>query len=197
MASKTEYYDRVIAALQSEITSLKTTVTEQEKLIEELKSIVARQQKEIEALKASLNAPQQSSESQQERISTEHLLLAVKRVCDDAIRDNYEQLLTIFADRQQFENFGKSSEKKFLSAETFASYKKFIEVQMKSIKDKLGQGFCLFAINLYSQKQDKGYRSILSGLRNLKDIEFEGFLPFLVFLFLGMIAVYLISSITD
>lgn len=43
MASKNEYYDRVITALQSEITTLKTTVTEQGKLIEELKSIVARQ----------------------------------------------------------------------------------------------------------------------------------------------------------
>lgn len=195
MASKTEFYDRVITALQSEITSLKTTVTEQGKLIEELKSIVARQRKEIEAIKSSLNAPQQSSEPQQERISTEHLLLAVKRVCDDVIRDNYEQLPTIFANKQDFENFRKSSEQRYISADTFASYKKSLEACLKSIEDKLGQGFCLFAINLYNQKRAKGYRSILSGLRNLKDIEFEGLFPFIAFLAVAFLAIFLISTI--
>ena len=190
MASKTEYYDRIISSLQSDITSQKSEISD-------LKSTVARQQKEIEALNASQGVPQKSSNPQQKWITTENLLLAVKRVCDDVIRTNNEQLPTRFADRQEFENFRKSIEQKFLSVDTFKDYKKSLEKRLKSIEEKLGNGFCLLAINFYEQKRDKGYRSIFSGLRNLKDVQVEGFLPFLAFLSLAMFAVYLISSITN
>ena len=189
-ASKTEYYDRIISSLQSEITSQKSEISD-------LKSTVARQQKEIEALKASQGVPQKSSELQQKWITTENLLLVVKRVCDDVILNHYEQLPTMFADRQEFESFRKSTEQKFLAVETFASYKKSLEMRLKSIEEKLGKGFCLLAINLYNQKRDKGYKSVLNVIKNLKDIEFEGFLPFVAFLSLAMFALYLISSITN
>lgn len=107
MASKDEYYQRIIASLQADIKS-------QNSAISDLKSTVERQQEEIEALKAS----QQSSEPQQKRISTENLLLAVKRVCDDVILTHYEQLPIWFADRQEFESYHKSAEQKFLSIDT-------------------------------------------------------------------------------
>ena len=188
MASKTEYYDRIISSLQLDITSQKSEISD-------LKSTVARQQKEIEALKASQGTPQKSSEPQQKWITTENLLLAVKRVCDDVILKHYEHLPTMFANRQEFDNFRKSSEQKFLSADTFTDYKKSLEVRLKTIEEKLGKGFCLLAINFYEQKRDKGYRSILNVLKNLKDIEFEGFLPFIAFLALGLLAAFLISSI--
>ena len=195
MANKDEYFMRIIASLQSEITSLKTGQSEAIKEIKTLKSTVDRQQKEIEALKASQGVPQQSSEPQQKWITTENLLLAVKRVCDDVILKHYKQQPTMFADRQEFDTFCKSAEQKFLSAETFTVYKKSLEARLKSIEEKLGKGFCLLAINLYEQKRDKGYRSFLNVLKNLKDIEFEGFLPFLAFLALGLLSAFLISSI--
>ena len=188
MASKTEYYDRIISSLQSDITSQKSEISD-------LKSTVARQQKEIEALKASQGTPQKQSEPQQEWITTENLLLAVKRACDGVIRANNEQLPTMFADRHEFEEFRKSIEQKFITADTFNDYKKSLEMRLKSIEDRLGKGFCLLAINFYEQKRDKGYRSILNVLKNLKDIEFEGFLPFIAFLALGLLAAFLISSI--
>ena len=190
MASKTEYYDRIISSLQSDITSQKAEISD-------LKSTVARQQKEIEALKASQGVPQQSSEPQQKWITTENLLLAVKRACDDVILKHYEQLPTMFADRQEFEDFRKSTEQKFLSADTFNAYKKSLETRLKSIEDRLGKGFCLLAINFYEQKRDKGYRSIFSGLKNLKNVQTEGFLPFLAFLLVAMFAVYFLRSITN
>ena len=189
MVSKTEYYDRIISSLQSDITSQKSEISD-------LKSTIARHQKEIEALKASQGVPQKSSDPQQKWITTENLLLAVKRVCDDAILKHYEQLPTMFAARQEFEDFRKSTEQKLLSANIFSDYKKSVETRLKSIEEKLGKGFCLLAINFYEQKRDKGYRSILNVLKNLKDIEFKGFLPFLAFLLVAMFAVYLISSIT-
>ena len=95
----------------------------------------------------------------------------------------------MFADRQEFEDFRKSAEQKFLSADTSNDYKKSLESRLKSIEEKLGKGFCLLAINFYEQKRDKGYRSIFSGLMNLKDVQIEGFLPFLAFLFVPMFAV--------
>ena len=58
MASKDEYYQRIIASLQADIKSQNSAITD-------LKSTVERQQKEIEALKASQGVPQQSLESQQ------------------------------------------------------------------------------------------------------------------------------------
>ena len=196
MANKDEYFMRIIASLQSEITSLKTGQSKAIKEIKTLKSTVDRQHKEIEALNASNGGvTQKSSEPQQKWITTENLLLAVKRVCDDVILKHYEQLPTMFADRQEFESFRKSAEQKFLSADTFIDYKKSLEMRLKSIEEKLGKGFSLLAINFYEQKRDKGYRSILNILKYLKDIEFEGFLPFIAFLALGLLAAFLISSI--
>ena len=190
MASKTEYYDRIISSLQSDITSQKSEISD-------LKTTVARQQKEIEALKASqVGATQKSSELQQKWITTENLLLAVKRACDGVILKHYEQLPTIFADRQEFENFRKSAEQKYITADTFNDYKKSLEMRLKSIEDRLGKGFCLLAINFYEQKRDKGYRSIFSGLRNLKNVQIEGLLPFIVSLFIALFAVFLLRSIS-
>ena len=189
MASKTEYYDRIISSLQSDITSQKSEISD-------LKSTVARQQKEIEALKTSQGGDtQKSSGPHQKWITTENLLLAVKRVCDDVILKHYEQLPTMFADSQEFEDFRKSAEQKYLSVDTFNAYKKSLETRLKSIVEKLGKGFCLLAVNFYDQKRDKGYRSILNVLKNLKDIEFEGFLPFIAFLVLGLLSAFLISGI--
>ena len=140
MASKDEYYQRIIASLQADIKSQNSAITD-------LKSTVERQQKEIEALKASQGVPQQSLESQQKRISTENLLLAVKRVCDDVILTHYEQLPTWFADRQEFESYRKSSEQKFLSGDTFSDYKKSLEKRLKSIETRLGSHYSLLTIN--------------------------------------------------
>ena len=195
MANKDEYFMRIIASLQSEITSLKTGQSEAIKEIKTLKSTVDRQQKEIEALKASQGTPQKSSDHQQKWITTENMLLAVKRVCDDVIRSNNAQQPTVFADRQEFDTFCKLAEQKFLSVDTFNDYRKSVETRLKSFEEKVGQGFCLFAINFYNQKREKGYRSILKGLKNLKDIEIEGLFPFVVLLVIVSPDIFLISSI--
>ena len=102
----------------------------------------------------------------------------------------------MFADRQEFEDFRKSAEQKFITADTFNDYKKSLEMRLKSIEDRLGKGFCLLAINFYEQKRDKGYRSIFSSLRNLKNVQIEGLLPFLVSLIIALFAVFLLRSIS-
>lgn len=192
MATKDEYYQKVIVALQSDISSNKSEIAE-------LKSMVARQQKEIEALKSSQGAPQKSSEPQPVRIDMNAICSEVKRVCDKAILANYEHLPTVFADRKEFENFRKSTESKFLSTNTFTAYKKSQETRLKSIEEKLSRRFSLLTINRYNQKgsyDTKSYFTIDSILSIIKNTNSQWVIHILVSLFIGMLAVYLLKSIT-
>ena len=201
MASKTEYYDRIISSLQSEITSLKTGQSEVIKEIKSLKSTIDRQQKEIEALKASQEVPQQSSEPQQKWITTENLLLAVKRVCDDVIRKHYEQLPTMFADRQEFESFRKSAEQKLLAVEkNFTSYKKSLESRLKPIEEKLTHRYTLLTINRHDKNgnsESKSYLNLDSIIRAFKNGDLQWLKSIIACLAIALLALYLISSITN
>jgi len=192
MASKDEYYQRIIASLQADIKSLTSDISD-------LKSTVAIQQKEIEALKASQNVPQKSMETQQDRINIDTLLLAVKRVCDDAIRANYEKLPTMFASRQEFESYRKSAEKKFLPAETFNSYQKSQETRLKSIEEKLGSHYSLLTINRhdkYGNSESKSYFNLDTLIRAFNNGNYQWLKPIIVCLSICLLALYLISSIT-
>ena len=194
MASKTEYYDRIISSLHSDITSLKSEISD-------LKSTVARQQKEFEALKISQGGvTQKSSEPHQKWITTENLLLAVKRSCDDVIRTNNEQLPTMFVDRQEFENFRKLADQKFLTVETFASHKKSLEARLKSIEEKLIHRYTLLTINRHDKNgssESKGYLNLDSIIRALRDGNFQWLKSIVAFLSIALLALYLISSITN
>ena len=193
MASKTEYYDRIISSLQSDITSQKSEISD-------LKSTVARQQKEIEALKASQGVPQKSSDPQQKWITTENLLLAVKRVCDDVIRTNNEQLPTLFAERHEFENFRKSIEQKFLSVDTFNVYKKSLETRLKSIEEKLTHRYALLIINRHDKNgnsESKSYFNLDSIIRAFKKGNLQWLKSIIASLAIALLAFYLISSITN
>ena len=193
MASKTEYYDRIISSLQSDITSQKSEISE-------LKSTVARQQKEIEALKTSQSVPQKSMELQQKWITTENLLLAVKRACDDVIRTNNEQLPTMFANRQEFDNFRKLADQKFLSVDTFNVYKKSLEMRLKSIEENLTHRYTLLTINRNDKNgnsESKSYINLDSIIRALRDGNFQWLKSIVGFLSIALLALYLISSITN
>ena len=194
MASKTEYYDRIISSLQSDITSQKSEISD-------LNSTVARQQKEIEALKASQgDNTQKSSEPHQKWITTENLLLAVKRVCDDVIRGNNEQLPTMFAARHEFENFRKSAEQKFLAVETFSSHKESLEMRLKSIEEKLTHRYVLLTINRLDKNdnsESKSYFNLDSIIRASKSGNLQWLKSIIACLSIALLALYLISSITN
>lgn len=194
MASKTEYYDRIISSLQSDITSQKSEISD-------LKSTVARQQKEIETLKASQGGDnQKSSEPQQKWITTENLLLAVKRVCDDVIRGNNEQLPTMFAARHEFENFRKSINQKFLAVETFKDYKKSLEMRLKSIEEKLTHRYTLLTINRHDKNgnsESKSYLNLDLIIRAFKNGNLHWLKSIITCLSIVLLALYLISSITN
>ena len=192
MATKDEYYQKVIVALQSDISSNKTEITE-------LNSMIARLQKEIKALKTSQGTPQGSSDPQPVRTDMNALRSEVKRVCDKAILANYEHLPTMFGDRQDFESFRKSTETKFISANTFTIYKKSQETRLKSIEEKLSSRFSLLTINRYNQKgsyDTKSYFNLDTILSIIKNANSPWVVRILVSLFVGMFAVYLLKSIT-
>ena len=188
MATKDEYYQRIIASLQADISS-------QNKAISDLKSTVDRQQKEIETLKAPQNTPQKSLEPQQERISIEHLLLAVKRVCDDVIRANYEKLPKMFADRREFENFRKSTEQKFLITDTFSNYQKSLETRLKSIEEKLTHSFSFLTIKRHDKNgnsESKSYFNLDSIIRAFKNGNLQWLKSIIACLSIALLALYLL-----
>ena len=193
MASKTEYYDRIISSLQSDITSQKSEISE-------LKSTIARQQKEIEALIASQGDTQKSSGPQQKWITTENLLLAVKGACDDVIRTNNEQLPTMFVGRQEFKSFHKSIDQKFLCADTFNNYKKSLEARLKSIEEKLTHRYTLLTISRHDKNgnsEGKSYLNLDSIIRAIWNGNFQWITSIVAFLSIALLALYLISSITN
>lgn len=192
MASKDEYYQRIIASLQVDIKS-------QNSAISDLKSTVERQQKEIEALKALQNVPQQSSKPHLLRLNVEKLLVEVKRVCDQAILTNYEHLPTMFADRQEFESFRKSSEQKFLSVSTFSDYKKSLEKRLQSIENKLGCHYSLLTINRHDRNDNndsKSYFNLDAIIRAFKVRNLQWLWPILASVTIAMFAVFLIGRIS-
>lgn len=193
MASKTDYYDRIISSFQSDITSQKSEISD-------LKSTVARLQKEIEALKTSQGVPQQSSEPQHKWITTDNLLLAVKRSCDDVIRTNNEKLPTMFVGRQEFENFLKSTEQKSLAVDTFNTYKKSLEGRLKSIEEKLTHRYTLLTITRHDKNgnsESKSYLNLDSIIRVVRNGHFQWITSIVTFLSIALLALYLISSITN
>lgn len=188
MASKDDYYHRIIASLQVDIKS-------QNSAISDLKSTVERQQKEIKALKASQDVPQQSPEPQQKRISNDPLLLAVKRVCDDVILTLYVQLPTRFVGRQEFESYRKSAEQKFLSADTFTAYQNSQEKRLKSIEGKLGSHYSLLTINHHDKNGyyvSKNYFNLDAIIRAFKNGNLQWLWAIIASLSIDMCAVFLL-----
>ena len=193
MATKDEYYQKIIVALQSDLTSNKSEISE-------LKSMVARQQKEIEALKTAQGTPQKSSRPQQLKIDMEALRSEVKRVCDKAILANYEHLPTVFADRKEFESFRKSTETKFISANNFTVYKKSQETRLKSIEEKLTHRYALLTINLHHKNgssESKNYFNLDSIIQTIKNSNLQWLKAIIVYSLIGMLAIYLLSSINN
>ena len=129
----------------------------------------------------------------------EALRSEVKQICDKAILANYEHLPTVFADRKEFESFRKSTETKFISANTFTVYKKSQETRLKSIEEKLSGRFSLLTINRNTQNvgyNSKSYFNLDTISSIIKNANSQWVTHILVSLFIGMLAIYLLKSIT-
>ncbi|MDE5820900.1 MAG: hypothetical protein K2H63_00230 [Paramuribaculum sp.] len=106
----------------------------------------------------------------------------------------------MFADRQEFEAFRKSSEHKFLSADTFNVYKKSLETRLISTEEKLTHRYALLTINRHDKNnnsESKSYFNLDSIIRAFKNGNLQWLKSIIASLAIALLALYLISSITN
>ncbi len=182
MATKDEYYQKILASQQAEITSLKTAL--------------ADMRKELESLKASVvETPRPAPTTKPKHVYYESdeimkFMQRVSDVCDSRIQQREVLLPDRFVGKQNFEKFSKSIDEKFISSETFTKYQEELDTRLKAVEEKAGQGISLMAINCYYGKKPEGYKSIFDNymVLNLKRTQFYGCLPVIVFLFIASFA---------
>ena len=182
MATKDEYYQKILASQQAEITSLKTTLAELGKELESLKESIAE-------------IPDPAPTPQPKRVYYESdeikkFMQRVSDVCDSMIQQREALLPDHFVGKQDFEKFSKSIDEKFISSEAFTKYQEEIDTRLKAVEEKARQGISLMAINRYYGKKPEGYKSIFDNymVLNLKRTQFHGCLPVIVFLFIASFA---------
>lgn len=185
MATKDEYYQKILASQQAEITSLKTAL--------------ADLGKELESLKESISeTPEPAPTPQPEHVYYESdeikkVMQRVSDLCDYKIQQREALLSDRFAGKHDFEKFSKSLDEKFISSAAFTKYQKELDSQFKAIEEKAGQGISLMAINRYYGDKPKGYKSIFDNymVLNLKRTQFQGCLPVLVWFIIAALAALL------
>lgn len=182
MATKDEYYQKILASQQAEITSLKTALAYLGKEIESLKESIAETPR-----------PAPTTKPKHVYYESDEIMKFMQRVsdvCDSRIQQREALLPDRFVGKQDFEKFQKSINEKFISSEAFTKYQEELDSQLKTVEEKAGQGVSLMSINRYYGEKPKGYKSIFDNymVLNLKRTQFHGCLPVIVFLFIASFA---------
>ena len=182
MATKDEYYQKILASQQAEITSLKTVLADLDKEIESLKESIAETPR-----------PAPTTKPKHVYYESDEIMKFMQRVsdvCDSRIQQREALLPDRFVGKQDFEKFSKSIDEKFISSATFTKYQEELDTRLKAVEEKSGQGISLMAINRYYGKKPEGYKSIFDNymVLNLKRTQFHGCLPVIVFLFIASFA---------
>ncbi|MBD5206782.1 MAG: hypothetical protein HDS79_00695 [Bacteroidales bacterium] len=187
MATKNDYYQKILASHQAEITSLKTALVDLGKELESLKESITE---------TSEPAPTpQLKHVYNESDEIQKFMQRVSDVCDYKIQQRDALLSDRFAGKQDFEKFSKSLDEKFISSETFTKYQKELDSRLNAVEEKAGQGISLMSINRYYGDKPKGYKSIFDNymVLNLKRTQFQGCLPVLVWFIIAALAALLWS----
>ena len=182
MATKDEYYQKILASQQAEITSLKTALADLDKEVESLKESIVETSRPVPTTKP--------KRVYYESDEIKKFMQRVSDVCDSRIQQREEHHSDRFVGKPEFEKFRKSINEKFISSETFTKYQKELDTRLKAVEEKAGQGISLMAINRYYGEKPEGYKSIFDNymVLNLKRTQFRGCLPVIVFLFIASFA---------
>ena len=182
MATKDEYYQKILASQQAEITSLKTALADLDKEIESLKESIAETPRPAPTTKPK-SVYYESDEIKK-------FMQRVSDVCDSRIQQREGHHSDRFVGKTDFEKFRKSINEKFISSEAFTKYQEESDTRLKAVEEKAGQGISLMSINRYYGEKPKGYKSIFDNymVLNLKRTQFHGYLPVIVFLFIASFA---------
>ena len=187
MATKDEYYQKIIASQQAEITSLKSSISDLSSKIESIKSEIQESKK--------VTPVSDNRKANVESYSINSICQKVSDMCNKSIQRHYATLPDLFVEKSEFARVKTSINKKYLPTTEYAAQKKILDKRLKSIEDRIVNGFSLLAINLYTDKESQGHRSIFNDIKNMKGIEIEGCLPILVLLTIFSLAAYLIFTI--
>lgn len=182
MATKDEYYQKILASQQAEITSLKTALADLDKEVESLKESIVETSRPVPTTKP--------KRVYYESDEIKKFMQRVSDVCDSRIQQCEALLPDRFVGKPEFEKFRKSINEKFISSETFTKYQEELDTRLKAVEEKAEQGISLMAINRYYGKKPEEYRSIFDNymVLNLKRTQFHGCLPVIVFLFIASFA---------
>ena len=131
MATKDEYYQKILASQQAEITSLKTALADLDKELESLK---------VSAAETTRPAPTpQPQRVYYESDEFKKFMQRVADVCDYRIQQREALLPDRFVGKPDFEKLRKSTNEKFISSETFTKYQEEIDTRLKVVEEKAGQ----------------------------------------------------------
>ena len=194
MATKDEYYHKIIASQQTEITSLKTSVAELNREFNSLKASVS------EILKTNNHPRQEEYKKEKSDITVQAILTKIGDVFQDAIKGHIYKMKDRFVEKKDFVEYSKSAEQKFLSAETFTAYQRSQEKRLKSIEDKLGSHYSFLTINRHekgSNHKRKSYFNFDTLIKVIKNGNLQWIKPIIVCLSICLLALYLISTITS
>ena len=187
MATKDEYYQKILASQQAEITSLKSALADLDKELESLKE-------------SNTKTPEPAPTPQPKRVYYESdeikkFMQRVSDMFDYRIQQRDALLSDRFAGKHDFEKFSKSLDEKFISSAAFTKYQEELDTRLKTVEEKAGQGISLMAINRYYGDKPKGYKSIFDiyMVLNLKRTQFQGWLPVLVWFIIATLAALLWS----
>ena len=189
MAAKDEYYQKILASQQAEITSLKNSM--------------ANLTQKIDALKASIEGTTNPNEDinrtekdiDYDSDQMKRFFKYVNDFCESICQEHDASLSDRFAGKQDFEKFRKSLNEKLISPETFTKYQEELDTRLKAVEEKAGQGVSLMSINRYYGEKPKGYKSVFDNymVLNLKRTQFQGCLPVLVWFIITALAALLWS----
>ena len=189
MATKDEYYQKILASQQAEITSLKSGIANLTQKLDALKASIEGATNTNEAVNKTEKDIDYSSDQ------VKRFFKYVNDYCESICQEHDASVSQRFVGKQDFEKFRKSINEKLFSPETFTKYQEELDTRLKAIEEKAGQGISLMAVNRYYGEKPKGYKSIFDNymVLNLKRTQFQGCLPVLVWYIIAALAALLWS----
>jgi len=152
-----------------------------------------------EVLKTNNSPRQEECKKEQSNANVHTLLTKIGNVFQDTIKGHIDKLKDRFVEKKDFVEYRKSSDLKFLSANTFSSYQKSQETRLKSIEEKLSSHYSLLTINRHDKNgnnENKSYFKLDTIIRTFKNGNLQWLKPIIVCLSICLLALYLISTIT-
>lgn len=137
MASKDEYYQKVIVTLQGEINELKNRV------------------KELEARPVyTPQPPKENKPIDENNPGVRQLFTLLAEQCNIHLRNTMNEYIPLFIKGEDMEKSRLESDIKYVSKDTFLSYTKSVDSRLDEMDQKAGRHISILTVNRHIQKCD-------------------------------------------